>query len=411
MAELRSALRQLHREQIALQYRQVAVLAELEARGFESLGLRGLADLIQVELNLSRRSAMAQAVRVARFGERRSVTGEPLEPVYPVAAQAFATGELGPDHADVVAEVIETLPPAARAEHADQIETTLVELAAEHDPRTLKQLGQRIIAHLDPDGTAPTERQRSSWRGLTLRPGPDSTVRIEGVLTPECAAIWQAALVPLAAQRQPDELGEDTRSPGQRWHDAFEQAGRMLLASGGIPQQAGLPAQLIITVDLHDLERRAGQATTHHGGTLTIREALRLAAEARVIPVVLDQELGTVAYGRGRRLATPGQRVALFARDRGCTFPGCARTAAESEIHHARDWAAGGETNLDNLAIACGYHNAEAPKQGWTTVMIDGHPHWKPPAWRDPERRPRRNLLHHPEQLTEKLRERTPQRT
>jgi len=177
----------------------------------------------------------------------------------------------------------------------------------------------------------------------------------------------------------------------------------MLLAAGGIPQHAGLPAQLIVTVDLHDLERRAGQATTHHGGTLTVREALRLAAEAKLILVVLDQELGLVAYGRGKRLATSGQRTALFARDRGCTFPGCVRTAAESEIHHARDWANGGATDLDNLAIACGYHNAEAPKQGWTTVMIDGHPHWKPPAWRDPGREPRRNWLHHSEHLARTL--------
>ncbi|HTZ44042.1 MAG TPA: DUF222 domain-containing protein, partial [Jatrophihabitans sp.] len=98
-------------------------------------------DLIQAELTVTRRAAKAMALQVARFGQRRSVTGEPLEPVYPVAASAFAAGSVTAEHATVVAEVIETLPPAARAEHAAQVESTLVELAFEHDPRTLKQLG------------------------------------------------------------------------------------------------------------------------------------------------------------------------------------------------------------------------------------------------------------------------------
>ncbi|MGI8664703.1 MAG: HNH endonuclease signature motif containing protein [Jatrophihabitans sp.] len=87
----------------------------------------------------------------------------------------------------------------------------------------------------------------------------------------------------------------------------------------------------------------------------------------------------------------------MFARDRGCTFPDCTAPAARSQIHHATDWAHGGHTNLDNLAIACGYHNNEAPRQGWQTVMIHGVPHWLPPAWRDPQRGPLRNHHHHPE--------------
>ena len=189
-----------------------------------------------------------------------------------------------------------------------------------------------------------------------------------------------------------------TRSPAQRLHDAFEEAGRRLLATGDLPDHAGLPAQLIITMSLTDLERRAGRATTHHGGTLTVQDALRLAADGSVLPAVLDDAGGILSYGRGRRLASPGQRKALFARDRGCTFPGCTRTAAQSEIHHTTDWALGGHTNLHTMAIACGYHNTEAPKSGWRTVMINGTPHWQPPPWH-PEQQPLRNHLHHPELL------------
>ena len=151
-------------------------------------------------------------------------------------------------------------------------------------------------------------------------------------------------------------------------------------------------------MSLTDLERRAGRATTHHGGTLSINDALKLAAQGQLLPAVLDEAGGILAYGHGRRLADTGQRKVIFARDRGCTFPGCPRTAAQSEIHHATDWANGGPTDLDNLAIACGYHNNEAPKQGWRTIMIQGVPHWQPPDWH-PEQQPLRNYLHHPELL------------
>ena len=134
------------------------------------------------------------------------------------------------------------------------------------------------------------------------------------------------------------------------------------------------------------------------GGTLSINDALKLAADGGLLPAVLDEAGGILAYGLARRLASTGMRKVLFARDRGCSFPGCTRTAAQSEIHHATDWALGGPTNLDNLAIACGYHNTEAPKMGWRTIMIQGVPHWQPPPWH-PTQQPQRNYLHHPELL------------
>jgi hypothetical protein len=264
----------------------------------------------------------------------------------------------------------------------------------------VRLLGQRILAHLDPDGPSPTEqRQQQAHRSVILNRLPDSTGLLDGRLTPTCQAIWEAVLTPLAARRPDDALGPDARTPGQRMHDAFEEAGRRLLATGELPDHAGLPAQLIITLTLTDLERRAGRATTHHGGTLSIDQALKLAAAGEALPAVLDDAGGILAFGRSKRLASAGQRKALFARDKGCTFPGCDRTAAQSEIHHTTDWARGGRTDLNTLAIACGYHNNEGPKQGWRTLMLNGIPHWQPPPWH-PEQQPMRNYHHHPEQLT-----------
>jgi hypothetical protein len=59
----------------------------------------------------------------------------------------------------------------------------------------------------------------------------------------------------------------------------------------------------MITMTLEQLETRAGQATTHHSGHISIPEALRLAADGKALPVVLNQAGGILAFGRARRLA------------------------------------------------------------------------------------------------------------
>lgn len=406
VVELRSLTRSLAEQRTVLRFRELQVYAELAERGFDSMGLRGLPDLVQADLRCSRSAARALAAEVERFVGRNNVSGEPSDPSYPVIAEQLSTGRLGFEHAKIIADVIDALPIQAQLEHGRHVESLLVEqtVALELQPESLKRLAERVVGHLDPDGPEPPEECQHRQRRVELAVNPDGTGFLQGRLSATATAIWQAVLEPLAARRRADELGPDSRTRWQRAHDAFEEAGRSLLEGGRLPDHAGLPAQLLITMDLRDLESGVGQATTHHGGTLSVQQALRLAAEASVIPVILDQELGLVAHGRGRRLASPIQRKVLFARDRGCSFPGCVKTAAESEIHHLQDWSRGGATDLNNLTITCGYHNNEAPKQGWSTQSIGGVPHWRPPAWRDPEQRPRRNWLHHPELLRRELR-------
>ncbi|HEX4728433.1 MAG TPA: DUF222 domain-containing protein, partial [Jatrophihabitans sp.] len=307
-AELLATLVELEAELARVQFRQLSVLAELNARNAPGvLGLRGLADLITAQVRCTRTEARKRAQAVERFGTRRALTGESLEPVYPATAEALATGQVGVEHAAAIAYTVEAIPVADRAEHAVAVEMTLLEHARTSDPRTVRLLGQRILAHLDPDGPSPAkERLQQAHRSVILNRLPDSTGLLDGRLSPSCQAIWEAVLTPLAARRPEDALGPDDRTPGQRLHDAFEEAGRRLLATGELPDHAGLPAQLIITVSLTDLERRAGRTTTHHGGTLTIDQALKLAAAGEALPAILDNAGGILTYGRSKRLASAG---------------------------------------------------------------------------------------------------------
>ncbi len=113
--------------------------------------------------------------------------------------------------------------------------------------------------------------------------------------------------------------------------------------------------------------------------------------------MLIENSKGVPLYlGRTSRIATPGQTVALAARDRGCSFPGCDRPPSHCQRHHITDWANGGPTDIDNLTLLCGYHHREHAKRGWQCVMLNGLPHWRPPAWLDPtpNTHPQHETLH-----------------
>ena len=92
--------------------------------------------------------------------------------------------------------------------------------------------------------------------------------------------------------------------------------------------------------------------------------------------------------GRTRRLATPGQTVALIARDSGCSFPGCDRPPEWCERHHVVAWVDGGPTDVDNITLVCAYHHHNFAGRGWTCRIVDGLPAWTPPRWVDPSSDP-----------------------
>jgi hypothetical protein len=399
--EVLDCIRGIEQQRRRLSVADLPLLAQLDTRNIAAeLRYRGSQQLLSTLLTSTSRQASHRLDDAERFGPRVALTGAALPPAYPVAAAALSAGDISTEHARIIANAIRRLPDRIRQERSSEIERSLTEHARTCDTRTLQALAYRITAHLHPDGDLPgdADDQHRRQRQFSLHRNRNETGELLATLTPACQAIWEAVLTPLAQPRPADAMGPDTRTIGQRWHDAFEQAGQLLLDTGQIPDHAGLHTTMVITVSLTDLEQRIGAATTHHGGTLTIAEALRLAAGQQVIPAVLDDAGGVLAYGRRRRLASPGQRLALFARDRGCTFPNCTRPAAQTQVHHATDWVRAGRTDLDNLTLTCGYHNNEAPRQGWTTQMIDKVAYWIPPAWKDPTRTPQRNYQHHPEQ-------------
>jgi Domain of unknown function (DUF222) len=84
--------------------------------------------------------------------------------------------------------------------------------------------------------------------------------------------------------------------------------------------------------------RPSGLVETEHGNLLPLGSAFRMADQAAICTLLTDSRDVPLQLGRTTRIATPGQTIALAARDRGCTFPSCDRPAAWAERHHVTPW-------------------------------------------------------------------------
>ena len=131
------------------------------------------------------------------------------------------------------------------------------------------------------------------------------------------------------------------------------------MESGQLGQHNGLPTSIIIRTTLRDLESRAGVGITGGGTLLPISDVIRMAGHANHWLAIFDKATGqALDLFRTKRTAYPAQRIMLIARDGGCTKPCCAVPAYGAQVHHAvLDWAQGGNTNINEMTLACGPDN------------------------------------------------------
>ena len=364
----------------------------------------------------ARRVAAAHACQ-----EQTTMAGEVLAPARPVVAAAQRVGGVSPDQVHIIVRALEKLSgrgfdPA----HVDAGERLLTGFAATFAGPDLKRLADQTVDAINPDGTIADAQLQRDRRHLTMRPMADGTYAGEFRLTGPAGAKLTALLQPLTRPRldppaagatTPPELVEgpstgsgsvdgpstgsgsvDQRTYGQRSHDALEEVCDRLLRAGTSVGTGGTPATVIVTITAEDLIERLGYGTTTDGTLLTAADVIRLAAEADIIPVVLNRTGAVLTAGRTRRIATPAQTHALIARDGGCSFPGCQRPPEWCQRHHIVAWIDGGTTDLNNLTLLCAYHHHNFTTGGWTcTLNPDRLPQWTPPRWIDRTQTPQLN--------------------
>jgi hypothetical protein len=371
-----------------------------------------LASALANRLRISRGEASRRVHEAADLGERRALTGEPLPPPLPATAAAQRAGHLGAGHVAVIRGFCHRLPDLVDVETRTQAEAQLAQLGGQHRPDELAKLADKLTDCLNPDGTF-TDNDRARRRGITIgRQDIDGMSPINGYLTPEARATLDAVLAKLAAPGMcnpsdatpcvdgtpaQDAIEHDARSTAQRNHDALTAAGRALLASGDLGQHNGLPATIIVTTTLRELEAGAGKALTGGGTLLPMGDVIRMASHAHHYLCIFDKGQAIALY-HTKRLASPGQRIVLHAKDRGCSFPDCDVPGYFTEVHHVTPYAQCRTTDVNDLTFGCGGHHPLA-EQGWTTRKLkNGDTEWIPPPHLD-YGQPRTNTFHHPEKL------------
>ncbi len=394
---------------------QHRLINQLDAQaGKEELGgtLRcALAD----RLRITKAEAGRRVEEAADLGERRALTGEPLEPRLPATAAAQRDGAIGDAHTKVIRSFFAHLP--AEVDHCtrEAADTDLARRARQYRPDELAQYAQRIMDVLNPDGEF-SDDEHARKRGITLgRQDYDKMSRISGYLTPELRATLEPVLAKSAAPGacNPDDdtpvvddtpdhdaVRRDTRTTAQRNHDGLLAGLRALIASGNLGQHNGLPVSVVVTTTLKDLHAAAGVALTGGGSWLPMTDLIRMASHARHYLAIFDGSKA-LALHHTKRLASPAQRIVLYAKDRGCTTPGCDAPAYHTQVHHVRGWAATERTDIDDLTLACGPNNRQVEEQGWTTRKnAKGETEWLPPPHLD-YGQPRTNRYHHTERFLE----------
>jgi hypothetical protein len=286
-----------------------------------------LAAALANRLRITRAEASRRIHDAADLGERTALNGQPLPPLLPATAQAQRNGDLGAGHVAVIRSFIHRLPDAVDPETRHKAETQLARLAGEHRPDELTRLADTLTDCLNPDGDF-TEHDRARRRAITLgRQDIDGMSPITGYLTPEARATLDAVLAKLAApgmcnsadaepclRGTPSQaaIQNDTRTAGQRHHDALLALARAALASGALGHHNGLPASIIVTTTLKELEAAAGKGLTAGGTLLPMSDVIRLAGHAHHYLAIFDKGK-TLALYHTKRIASPAQRIVLYA--------------------------------------------------------------------------------------------------
>ncbi|MCZ3387360.1 MAG: HNH endonuclease [Actinomycetia bacterium] len=319
----------------------------------------------------------SERVRIAR--RARDLLADPVDHV--------RDGMLTYEHLRAVERGVRHLPPDQQQRAVDLL-TDLAQVAPVGDVRTAGKHLQHVI---DPDGALADTCQQFDRRHLTLAPLMDGMTAMDGLLDAESAALLTAALAPFLVPADQD----DTRTAAQRRADGLVQIVQTATDHALLPIVGGERPHLHVLVDPRAPHRSAGQPCvcgaeladtapepdvlppgrlTHSPGAPAFLHPLavaRLACDAQLTALLLNDQGVVVDLGRTRRLFSPQQRKLLAARDGGCRWVGCDRPPAHTDAHHVASWLDGGTTDLANALLLCRHHHRAVHENGWTLQITN----------------------------------------
>jgi Domain of unknown function (DUF222) len=191
---------------------------------------------------LMHKTGITRGAAAGHVGWARRITA------HPELGKALAAGEISESYGRTIATWTDRLPEDCRPA-ADAI--LLGAARSGMDLKDLTELAAEIHHRSMPEDQDP---DHFGDRAVRVDTTLDGAGVIRGDLTPQCAAVVTTVLDALSAPTDPG----DTRSRAQRYHDGLQDAMERLVASGLLPERAGVPVKVWAHVSLVDLMELAG---------------------------------------------------------------------------------------------------------------------------------------------------------
>lgn len=269
-----------------------------------------------------------------------------------------------------------------------------------------------MVAYLDPDGAEPADEAAMRGRYFLIGMVKDGAAPVRGSILPEVAEqltlLMDSLLNPKVndADESDQEAGStgagvrfepsdetdseapafaDTRTRGQKLHDALAAIVNTAARTDLFPHLGGAAPTLVVAATAADLVAGHGWASTGRNGDLVpITTALQTACAGGIQRILFDEQGRIASIGTSSRIFNALQRRAITIRDGGCVIPGCTVPPTWCEVHHVREHADGGPTHTDNGVLLCWFHHRTLHLTEWVIRMNHGIPEVRGPAWWDP---------------------------
>ena len=264
---------------------------------------------------------------------------------------------------DIIRRELDKLLKAAEGERM-RIYARAMEQAAYRDEKDLRLFVKRLVAEANKPHVKANPNAGFEKRDASLgKENSDGTFDVRLNMTRADYALYKAltdkGLAPnsnIPAELQGDR---DPRTKGQRRYDQY----MAILRQYEEGQQAanGGAASVVVSITLDDLAGADANTLfqTNVGVELDAFDLVRLGMDGTSDFLLTVDGLSGVPLhlGRSRRLASVGQRIAMFAVQGVCSWAGCTTSMSECEAHHIISWLRHGNTDIENLTGLCPTHH------------------------------------------------------
>jgi hypothetical protein len=331
---------------------------------------------------------VGEAHRFCRVGTgirpRIAMDGSLYPARYDAVRGAVHRGELGVESAVHIIRELESASPRCSYEALHWAEVMLVTRAPAFCVDDVAVLARQMRNRLDQDGSEPRDEQRQRRRALRLQTRHNGMITMQWDMPPEVAGLVTAsidAIVGRDLHRAREEKLEEERTLEQHRSDAATELFRHLAtcshAGGDLPA-----VTMVVRMSVDALMSGLGVAEIDGvGETISAATARKLAVDAKIVPIVLGGPGEVLDYGKGRRLFSRAQHIALVERYGGCAWGACSSPPAYTEAHHIEWWSTRPNTDLANGIPLCSFHHHRVHDDGWEIEFREGIPYFLPPPW------------------------------